>query len=145
MKKITITNFEDALNKRAMFAGDSEMVIVGDNMEVSDGDHTFAELYEHRHILFLALARTSAFDDELCQYPVWCSTLHADGSSYDDWFIMGIGDKAGEQISYHLPARYWSDACSFAQVLDRAPEWDGHTSKDVLERIKNLYICPKKK
>ena len=31
-----------------------------DKSQISDGYHTFAELYEHRHALFIALANTYA-------------------------------------------------------------------------------------
>jgi hypothetical protein len=43
----------------------------------------------------------------------------------------------GSQITYHLPTSKW-DECDFAITLDKAPEWDGHTSNDVLERIREL-------
>ena len=51
--------------------------IYGENVQVSDGFHTFQELYEHRNRLFIALCHTEvekfgshdfAFDDsEHCQ------------------------------------------------------------------------------
>jgi hypothetical protein len=50
---------------------------------------------------------------------------------------MGIGKEKGKQISYHLPLSRW-DETYFAETLDKAPEWDGHTSADVLERLKTL-------
>jgi hypothetical protein len=56
---------------------------------------------------------------------------------YDDQFIMGIGKDRGEQITYHLPLSKWEET-NFAETLNRAPEWDGHTSDNVLERLKNL-------
>jgi hypothetical protein len=49
---------------------------------------------------------------------------------------MGIGTAKGEQISYHLPMSKWEE-CDVL-IRDRAPEWDGHTSNDVLERLKQL-------
>ena len=58
-------------------------------------------------------------------------------SPTDGWFIMGIGKEKGNQISYHLPLSRW-DETDFAETLDQAPEWDGHTSQDVLERLKTL-------
>jgi hypothetical protein len=50
---------------------------------------------------------------------------------------MGINTEQGEQISYHLPDKYWNET-SMVSTLDKAPEWDGHTSTDVLERLKQL-------
>lgn len=100
-----------------------------------DGYHTFEELYEHRIVLFIALCKI--VHQEFWDGLVWRSKLHHDGTSYDGWFIMGIGREKGKQISYHLPVSKWDDT-EFAQTLDRAPEWDGHTSDDVLERLKAI-------
>lgn len=106
---------------------------------ISDGYHTFGELYEHRIGLFIALCNHVADSD--CLYggkkSVWKSKLHSDGSSFDGWFVMGIGEDAGAQITYHLPMDKWDD-CYLAKEIDRAPEFDGHTSQDVLNRLKSL-------
>jgi len=100
--------------------------------EGSDGHHTFDELYEHRHTLFIALCRELAAARAI--NPVWRSRLHADGTMFLDWFIMGIHKEWGQQITYHLPARLWVDT-DFAEMLDRAPEFDGHTPMDALQRL----------
>lgn len=97
----------------------------------SDGYHTFDELYEHRIALFIALCYNIA------AHLSWKSKVHSDGSVWDGWFILGINKAPGKQITYHLPMSKW-DACYFAQELDKAPEFDGHTSADVLERISKL-------
>ena len=91
---------------------------------VSDGYHTFKELYEHRHALFIALL--SVIDN------AWKSLKHHDGSSFEGYFIAGIELK-GKMISYHLPNELW--AYVHATPLDFAPEWDGHTPADVVERL----------
>lgn len=59
-------------------------------------------------------------------------------SKFDGWFVLGYGYIEGEQITYHLPLSKW-DECNFAKTLDKAPKFDGHTSEDVLERIKKLF------
>lgn len=97
---------------------------------ISDGYHTFDELYEHRITLYMALCQAH-FDSGMS---IWRSRLHSDGSSFDGWFILGIGTKPGSQITYHLPLSKWDD-CFFAKTRKMAPEWDGHTSADVLKRI----------
>jgi hypothetical protein len=119
----------------------------GDDMEVSDGYHTLDELYDHRIRLYIATCRLlhRIYTRYQVQYdgvapweqPVWRSKLHADGSAYDGWFILGIFRESGKQISYHLPLSVW-EATDFAETLELAPEWDGHTSVDVLERLKTL-------
>lgn len=100
-----------------------------------DGYHTFEELYEHRIILYIALCKDLAAQKEL---HIWASTLHSDGTSFGDWFVLGIHKEKGNQITYHLPARFWGEVCEFAEILEKAPDYDNHTSDDVLERIKNL-------
>lgn len=113
--------------------------------EVSDGYHTFNELYEHRIILYLALCK--CLFDSYTEYvthfnkmknPIWRSYAHSDGSVWDGWFLLGIETEKGKQITYHLPTKYW-DECGYADTLEKAPEFDGHTSAEVLQRIKNLY------
>ena len=99
---------------------------------ISDGYHTFAELYEHRNALFIALCR-SLKKSKAAQ--IWRSEIHSDGSKMHNWFILGIGKEAGAQITYHLPITKWKDT-GFAATLKKAPKWDGHTSSDVIERLK---------
>lgn len=118
--------------------------------EVSDGYHTFDELYAHRIELFIALCRehvrcrealtgwaTGQTVRSVWFNYVWRSLLHSDGSRLEGWFVMGIHRKAAAQITYHLPMARW-DECGFAETLATAPEFDGHASADVLERLKQL-------
>jgi len=101
--------------------------------QISYGCHTFDELYEHRCLLFVALLKT---------HPkmAWRSRLHADGTGDPDWWIGGLNLPSGT-VTYHLPTRLWAllDA-SGVESRERAPEWDGHTSKDVLERLQHWLI-----
>lgn len=101
-------------------------------VSISDGYHTFDELYEHRIILYIALCKSMPSR-------VWRSKLHSDGSKYEGWFILGINKKKGSQITYHIPLSYWEDT-NFSETLDCAPEWDCHTSKDVLFRLRQLEV-----
>jgi hypothetical protein len=107
---------------------------------ISDGYHTFGELYEHRIELYIALCKM--IDKHCCEFtsPVWASKVHSDGTSFEGWFILGVTTDEG-QISYHLPMSKWEHVIKKVetiQVLDKAPEFDGHTSADVLERLRNL-------
>lgn len=101
-----------------------------DTGEISDGCHTFNELYDHRSALFIAFLKSCA--DDFCP---WMSRCHHDGSSYDGWFIAGVNLPTGD-ITYHLSDKYW-DILKGAgvSVLEKGKEWDGHTSKNVYERI----------
>jgi len=115
---------------------ETKLKITGENIQISDGYHTFDELYEHRIVLFIALCKQRA--EHNCNrgkfHNVWRSKLHSDGTMFDDWFVMGIGKEKGEQMTYHLPITKWEDT-NFAETLEKAPEWDGHTPEDVLNRI----------
>lgn len=120
-------------------SGDNTITIFG-NFIASDGAHTFEELYDHRNTLFIALLRN--INEVLGlenpgKYKIWRSKSHSDGSEYKNWFILGIGEKAGEQITYHLPIERWGET-EFAETLNYAPAWDNHTPADVLERLKSL-------
>lgn len=115
-----------------------KLIIECDAGKISDGYHTFDELYEHRCLLFVALIMSNPRIS-------WRARCNSDGSKLDGWFIAGMDLPTG-QIGYHLPERMWH---CFDKILgpinlsgtgrqgtfDRAPEWDGHTSEDVLKRI----------
>ena len=122
---------------------------------ISDGYHTFGELYEHRITNFIALCRmidatypnvmlVSQIEPDTIKRvdignPIWRSLKHSDGELAfgGTWFVLGINKEAGKQITYHLPIDKWDD-CSFANDLEIAPEWDSHMSSDVLERLAKL-------
>lgn len=106
----------------------------------SDGYHPFDEPYEHRVALFIALCREIRSNPAYRQLKqTWRSKVHSDGTSYPSWFVLGIGMEVGEQqITYHIPLWQWGETDFVAYTLDKAPECDGHTSKDVLERLKSL-------
>lgn len=97
--------------------------------ETSDGYHTFNELYHHRAVLFSVIVAT--FGER-----AWKSKLHADGTMYDGMFIVGIETPDG-QATYHYDIDpYWNlFRCT---ELERAPEWDGHTPNQAIERIGKL-------
>jgi len=141
LKSITITDSLAAICKKEQNGTKiTKIVATGeDNMDASDGYHTFTELYDHRITLFIALCRKMNdlynFRGEGL-YP-WKSKLHSDGTGYDGWFIMGMNVTPGKQMTYHLPMSRWEET-EFAETLSKAPEWDGHTPADVLERIKTL-------
>lgn len=108
------------------------VTITGKDIQISDGYHTFDELYNHRIELYLTVCRLVCTE----KY-VWKSKKHHDGNSYRGWFVLGIHKKKGEQITYHLPMDRWDDA-DFAETLNRAPEFDGHTPKQVIKRLSYL-------
>jgi len=101
--------------------------------EISDGYHTFKELYDSRIALFICLASMCKKKGML----VWRSRVHADGTSFPGWFLLGISREPGEQITYHLPDELW-DKCNFAYDLPKSVHFDGHTTGDVITRLLKL-------
>lgn len=94
---------------------------------MSEEDRSKEELYEHRFMLFGLLCR---------HYNGWKSELHHDGTSYEGWFIAGCNLPEG-MVTYHIPNRLWDNFPG--KYLERAPKWDGHTSLDVLDRLKKAW------
>lgn len=103
---------------------DTSVSVKGLNVgEISDGYHTFNELYEHRRVLFSVVCRQ--FIDRS-----WRSRLHHDGTMFEDYFIVGVDTPEGA-FTYHYHLDHWG---CFAGVkeLEKAPVWDGHTSDDIV-------------
>lgn len=106
--------------------------------DISDGYHTFNELYEHRIALFKALSRAIMDMGEAATVSrlVWKTKTYFNGSPVQDgWFLAGIGDIGDLQISYHIPISEWD---TWPADIEHAPEFDGHTSADVLKRLGEL-------
>lgn len=98
----------------------------------SDGYHTFDELYHHRAVLFSVIVENFATR-------AWKSKLHADGTMYEGMFIVGIETPDG-QATYHYDVEpYWN--LFRCKEVDRAPEWDGHTPDQAIDRIGKLVDC----
>lgn len=121
-----------ALNFLIKELADDKLIKTND---IRDGYHSFGELYDHRITLYVALCKMLCDVGEASR--VWKSQWHSDGTRFPDWFILGIDEEPGKQITYHLPMSYW-DKTSFVKARDLAPVWDGHTSEEVLQRINAL-------
>jgi len=96
---------------------------------LSDGFHTFNDLYHQRAILFAALVK--AYKEK-----AWKSWKHEDGELCfgGGWFIVGIDTPQGS-YTYHYEEKYWD--YFDCEELEVSKHWDGHTDKDV-ERLLSL-------
>lgn len=111
--------------------------------EISDEYHSMHELYQHRMALTIALcdAINEAMNNDSpnYMYKVYKARKHNDGTMFEgDYFVvMIINIVNGKQISYHYNLKYWD---KFAiDEYEIAPDvYDGHTSKDTIERLMNL-------
>lgn len=108
--------------------------------EVSDGYHTFNELYEYRMLYNAALFNEFAKQG---LYDVHKSRKHSDGEypfGDSNWFIV-MAELPTGQISNHYEMKDWDKF----QIPEKplANKWDGHSPKDVAERL-TCFTNPKK-
>ena len=91
--------------------------------DVSDGFHTFRQLYYQRMMLFAAIVKQN-------KDKAWKSLRHEDGELCfgGGWFIVGIDTPEGS-YTYHYEDNYYS--LFDCKELERGKHWDGHTEKDV--------------
>lgn len=137
-KKEQKKHAEKCASKECKFHGD--MRILSNYMMKDcdcDGYHTFDELYDHRIRLHITLCKALAHAEYRGRKKPWKTWIHSDGTFYEGWFVLGIGRNQGHQITYHIPGAYW-DELSMIKTLKKAPDFDGHTSSDVLERLQTL-------
>lgn len=105
--------------------------------KVSDGFHTFIELYRHRMLLNAALfSAWRKLDSEGIgpEADVHKSRLHSDGEVPfgGGWFIVVAQLPAG-QVSYHYPLEHW-DLFKIPE-RERPAEYDGHTAEQAADRL----------
>ncbi len=89
--------------------------------EISDGYHTFNELYHHRMLLFAVICK--AYKEAS-----WKSWKHNDGTMFDDYFIVGVKTPEGN-YAYHYHKDNWN--LFDVRELELAPKWDGHKPEDI--------------
>ena len=91
--------------------------------DVSDGFHTFRQLYYQRMMLFATIVKQN-------KDKAWKSLRHEDGELCfgGGWFVVGIDTPEGS-YTYHYEDNFYSlfDCIE----LERGKHWDGHTEKDV--------------
>ena len=106
-----------------------EILALDNKGDLSDGYHSYNELYKHRMILFSIICNQN-------QEVAWKSLLHHDGTMFDEYFIVGINTPQG-QFTYHYQLEYWE--LFKAKELKKAPEYDGHTPDDIDRLYSLLY------
>ena len=111
--------------------------------ELSDGYHTYDELYEFRKmynaVLFNEWASHEGWNGQITpKYNVHKSWKHNDGELCfgGGWFIVSAMLPTG-LISNHYKAEDW-DLFQVPEVEKALFEFDGHTGADVLKRLKAL-------
>lgn len=104
---------------------------------LSDGYHSFFELYEFRKMYNAALFNEWA----VCRkYNVHKSLRHNDGElCFGGKYFIVVAILPDGQISNHYLIQDW-DLFKVPEVDRALYEFDGHTPKDVLARIKNVCL-----
>ena len=100
-----------------------EVANVKDIEDLSDGFHTFRQLYYQRMMLFAAIVKQN-------RDKAWKSLRHEDGKLCfgGGWFIVGIDTPEGS-YTYHYEDNYFS--LFDCEELECGKHWYGHTEKDV--------------
>ncbi len=98
---------------------------------VSDGYHTFDELYEQRMLYNAAFMNYLPHEE----FRVHKSKRHNDGEEPfgGGWFIVMAVLPDGKQISNHYEMKDWD--LFQVPTQPRADKWDGHTAEDVANRL----------
>ena len=105
-----------------------------DKGNISDGYHTFNELYEFRKLYNALLFNEWAKNGK---YEVYKSKRHYDGEECfgGGWFIVVALLPEG-QISNHYELKDW-DLFKIPSYEKSKYQFDGHTTNDVIFRLEN--------
>jgi len=111
----------------------NEEIVHQASENISDGYHTFKELYEHRRALTAALAVTLSL-----LYPgsAWRSKQHHpddDPMFEGGYFIVGLDTPTGT-ITYHYKLTHWDDFAN-CRTREHAPKWDGAEPSATVDRL----------
>ena len=111
-----------------------EAANVDDIDDVSDGFHTFRQLYYQRMVLFATIVKQN-------RGRAWKSLRHEDGEFCfgGGWFIVGIDTSEGS-YTYHYENNYFS--LFDCEELECGKHWDGHTEKDVTRLLSLPSVQP---
>lgn len=102
---------------------------------LSDGYHTFKELYDYRMIYNALWFNELALNHP--EYHVHKSRKHHDGENCfgGGWFIV-MAELPTGQISNHYEEQYW-DLFKIPEK-EKSNEWDGHTPQQAYKRMINF-------
>jgi hypothetical protein len=104
--------------------------------DISDGYHTFGELYEHRHALFLTLLEVNRqLNNAAGGFEAWWTRRHHPNN--DPMFdlegmpgiLVGFELSTGS-VQYHMPARFIPALEHIAFEILHGPYYDGTASPE---------------
>lgn len=110
--------------------------------DISDGYHTFGEVYDHRRALTVALAQALEMHPRLT-CGAWKSKRHHpdDSPMFEGYFIVGLELPSYERrtVTYHYKLEHW-DEFEGIPVLEHALKWDGAPPADSIRRLLNAGL-----
>ena len=114
-----------------------EVAGVAEIDDLSDGFHTFRQLYYQRMMLFATIVKQN-------KNKAWKSLRHEDGELCfgGGWFIVGVDTPEGS-YTYHYEDIFYS--LFDCEELEYAKHWDGHTEKDVTRLLSLPSAQPERK
>lgn len=103
---------------------------------LEDEYHTMEELYDFRMLMHAHLVNLWHL---MAVYTTFKSKRHHDGElCFDGEYFIVVTDLPDGQYSNHYKLEHWDKFQ--VPAVELPPVWDGHTSKDALERL--LYALP---
>ena len=133
--KTVAQSFEDILTALPSAQPDGYIKIPNSGIDdLSDGYHTFRQLYYQRMMLFATIVRQN-------RDMAWKSLRHEDGELCfgGGWFIVGIDTPEGN-YTYHYEDNFYS--LFDCEELERGKHWDGHTEKDITRLLSLPSVKP---
>lgn len=132
------------MSQRVIITKDGKLLYetTGDKLEISDGYHTLDELYEFRKAYNALLFNEWHYYGGKGNFNPVKSKRHSDGELCfgGGWFVVSAETRCG-QITNHYELKDW-DLFRIPEV-EKAPEWDGHTVRESLQRLLDLARGPK--
>ena len=106
--------------------------------KISEQEKLIDELYSFRLLYNALLFNEWCKHDEI---EVYKSKKHSDGEICFDgnWFIVVAILPTGKQISNHYNIKDW-DLFKIPEYPQMKDEFDGHTSQDVIDRLRELVV-----
>lgn len=136
-KGITIAVVRTDSEEKRIFINEAVCIAMNEHTKIgsmSDGYHTFDELYDFRKAYNACLFNEWYHSGK---YNVHKSYKHNDGELCfgGRWFVVVATTEFG-QITNHYENKDWQ-LFNVEEVEKAKDPWDGHTPKDALERLMN--------
>lgn len=125
---MTKTSTHESINDVIVSMKDKKIL---DTKKVTDKYHTFGDLYEQRAFLFSIICNQN-------KKIAWKSRKHFNEEvdpMFEGDFAVGLFTDKGPAC-FHFKLKYWN--LFDVKEIDRAPEYDGYSPKEALERFMSI-------